>query len=77
MALSDAIKAEAARKPGPRCSTCLLISTLDADDQAALEAAFADPAVTTAAIARALSTEGHRVNPTNLQRHRQRECNRP
>jgi hypothetical protein len=77
MALSDAIKAEASRKPGPKCSTCLLISTLDDADQAALEEAMADRTITTAAICRALGVEGHRVTPINLQRHRNRECNRP
>jgi hypothetical protein len=77
MALSDAIKAEAEKKPGPKCSTCLLVATLEPEDQEALAAALADLSITTAAIRRALATEGHEVRAENLQRHRNRDCNRP
>lgn len=77
MALSDAIKAEAEKKPGPKCSTCLLVETIPLEDRHALDAALGDLSITTAAICRALAVEGYKVRPENLQRHRNRDCNRP
>lgn len=74
MALSDALKIETAVKQGPRCRMCILVESLNKEDAAALAAAFADPAVTSAAIGRALAREGHKVTGENVRRHRDGRC---
>ena len=74
MALSDALRVEANKKPGPTCTVCILIPTLSDADREALEAAMTDLAVTASAIARALQSEGHDVSPETLRRHRAQRC---
>lgn len=77
MSLSDALKYEASRKPGPRCSICILIPTLDKPEAAALVAALDDGAVTSSAISRALNSEGHEIRAETVRRHRAKECAGP
>ncbi len=74
MALSDALQHEISKRPGPTCTVCILIPTLPASDQSALEAAMTDLAVTASAIARALQSEGHDVSAETLRRHRSQRC---
>lgn len=75
MALADALKIEtAASARGPRCTVCLLVTTLGKDDAQALAAALADDSVTSAAISRALRREGHPISEMTLRRHRKGEC---
>ena len=74
MALSDALKAETIKKPGPVCTVCILLTTLAKDDAGALSSALSDFAVTSAAISRALLSEGHRVAANTLSRHRRGDC---
>ena len=74
MALSDALKAEAGKKPGPRCIACILIDRLSDDDTAALDAAFADLSITSTAIVRALASEGHKIGAETIRRHRAGNC---
>ena len=74
MALSDALKAEASKRPGPTCTVCILVPTLSGADREALEAAMTDLAVTASAIARALQSEGHDISPETLRRHRSQRC---
>ena len=74
MALSDALKAEAEKKPGPRCTLCNLTLTLPKDDLAALDAAMADLTVTSSSISRALMSEGHDMRPETVRRHRAKNC---
>lgn len=74
MALKDALAAEAAKKPGPRCTVCLLSASLPKADRDALTAALDNLAITSAAISRALLSEGHTVRSETIRRHRAREC---
>jgi len=74
MSLSEALKIEASRKHGPRCTLCILISGLPEGDAKALQAALSDGGVTSSAIARALASEGHDIRPETVRRHRAREC---
>jgi len=76
VALSDALKAEALKRPGPLCTVCILITTLTKSDVEALDAAMADLAVTSSAIARALQSEGHEVRAETVRRHRAKQCAR-
>ena len=74
MALSDALKAETAKRPGPLCTVCIIITTLSKDDRDSLDAAFADVSVTGTAITRALQSEGHEVRAEAVRRHRDNRC---
>lgn len=75
MGLMDEISAHNA--PQPRsCVIGSTLSELDAKDAADLEACLADPGITHAAIAKALSNRGFKVHPAGKQvaRHRKGEC---
>lgn len=74
MALSDALKAETSKRPGPRCTLCVLDDTLTPADRAALHAAMDDGSVTSSAISRALVTEGHDIRAETVRRHRAKQC---
>lgn len=74
MSLADALEAHKVSKPGPVCSICVLLKTLDKDDATALTAALTNPAYTHNAITRALRAEGHPVNASSVGRHRKGEC---
>lgn len=73
MSLAAAIAADRTRG-GAACSTNLVREALPASDQVELDIALADGAVTTATIARALGTLGHRISAGALQRHRRGDC---
>jgi hypothetical protein len=73
MALADAI-ALAAQKPGTLCTVGRVRATLNADDQAALDAALADSRVTAQQILRALRAEGHEATRSPIERHRRQDC---
>lgn len=74
MTLSSALEAYKGTLKGPRCTVCTLLNDLSSDDLAALEAAMADPAFTSAAISRALKAEGHQIAPITVGRHRKKDC---
>lgn len=74
MSLSNALEANRAILKGPRCTVCTLMASLSSDDLAALEAAMADTAYTSAAISRALKAEGHQIAPITVGRHRKKDC---
>lgn len=74
MSLSDALKAESSKRPGPRCTVCIVSASLPKSDADALNSAMADLAVTSSAIARALQSEGHEVRAETVRRHRHKEC---
>lgn len=70
MGLLDEIQAEQeGRKPGPKCSVCKLLASLDGDDLADLEAALENPGLQAAAIYRALRSRGQLVNLGAVQKH--------
>lgn len=74
MALADALKAEAVQMPkGPRCTVCTLVTTLDHADKSALITALASE-MSSSGISRALASEGHRISPSTVARHRREEC---
>lgn len=73
MALSDAL-IEATKARGPRCSMCVIAEGLTEADRASLDAALVDLSVTSAAITRALVSEGHKVSAESVRRHRSGEC---
>lgn len=74
MSLAAALSREAAPvQRGGRCSVALLLETLSADDAAELRSALASP-MEHAAIARALTSEGHRFASSTIARHRRGEC---
>lgn len=73
--LRDALDAEkAAFRKGPTCSLEVVLSKVDPDDAAALNAYLDDAAVPATAIARALQREGHVVRAQAVQRHRSKQC---
>jgi hypothetical protein len=76
MSLRQSLEAEhAASRKGPLCGMAVVYSKLDDDDRAALDSYLADrEGVTTAAISRALTSEGHRVGKNTVERHRRGEC---
>lgn len=74
MALSDALKFETSKRPGPRCTLCVARASLPKSDQTALDGALTDLSVTSAAIARALVSEGHDIRSETVRRHRSHEC---
>ena len=74
MNLADALNTEFRANHKPKCSTCILLTSLDKADAAALQTALADPKFTGAAIARALRSQNHIVGQANLMRHRRGEC---
>ena len=73
MSLLDAISAENITH-GPKCTVATIKPSLSPADAADLESAFATPAFTAAAIARALRKNGHRITDNTVQRHRRGEC---
>lgn len=75
MSLAKALEAQrAAKQQGPRCSMCILLAGLPKPERDALNNALADKRYTTAAISRALMSEGHNLNATTVGRHRNKEC---
>lgn len=74
MSLKDALEANKNVHKGPRCTLCILIDKLDKKDSDVLVAALSDDTFTHAAISRALQSEGHRITPNTIQRHRTRGC---
>lgn len=74
MSLADSLAREAVTTKGPRCSICQLVDSLEPSDQDTLLAAFADTRFTSAAITRALRSEGHPVSAHTITRHRKGEC---
>lgn len=75
MTLKAALAAEQAKsRRGPRCTLCEFVDSLTGDDLTALKAALADDAYTSAAIARALRSEGHGFAQSTVMRHRKGEC---
>jgi len=56
--------------PKTQCLTCRYLNTLPKDDAAELAAAIANPNITGAAIAAALTLEGYPVGEGSVQRHR-------
>lgn len=73
MALADALAQHTTRK-GPGCTMGTIETVLDKADLTALHAAMADKTTAHTAIARALTAEGHKVNPDTVARHRRHEC---
>ena len=76
MSLRDALLTEkAASRKGPLCGMAIVYAKLTDDDREALDAFVADrDNVTTAAITRALISEGHRIGKNTVERHRRGEC---
>jgi hypothetical protein len=73
--LSDAIgKERLARRGGVICSVCLAVEHLSDSDRHILDEALADIGLTSTAIARALESEGHKVNGSAVARHRRGGC---
>lgn len=74
MKFSEALASEeAAHRKGPPCSLGALLTEMDAEDVAALQAALASQRPHTW-IARALGSIGHKVLPDTVKRHRRGEC---
>ena len=74
MSLSDALKIETTRRPGPRCTLCMTITKLPPADVASLQDAMDDKGVTSSAISRALVSEGYDIRSETVRRHRKNEC---
>lgn len=76
MSLGKALAKERDRPDlrGPKCSVCTLMSVLPKGEQEALQSALSDPVFTSAAISRALRSEGHQIGSQSMQRHRRGEC---
>lgn len=74
MSLAAALEAEAARKPGPRCTLCLVLDRLPESEAEALAAALAGDTMASAGISRALIREGHNIAAVTVRRHRAGEC---
>ena len=73
----DALLDAHTRRPrGSKCTIGLLLSTLDPDVRAKIEAAFADETrFSSTGLAEALTQlTGERVTGTTTNRHRRREC---
>lgn len=73
MSFAEALAQHSTRK-GPGCTMGTIEAALDKADLAALTAALADKTTAHTAIARALTAEGHKVNPDTVARHRRHEC---
>ena len=73
MGLADAIAA-ARKQPGGKCTVGKLRSTLTAADLQALDAALADPDVSSGQIIDGLRAEGHEATRSPIDRHRRGEC---
>jgi hypothetical protein len=58
----------------PNCRYAHVYAGLDADDQATLTAALANPALTSAHITRALRAEGHTIGEDTVRKHRTGDC---
>lgn len=73
MSLAAAIAAS--KTPGGQtCTTRVVRGQLTPSDQADLDTALADESTSTAAIARALTSIGHKISASALQRHRRGDC---
>lgn len=72
--LADAIAAAGSKGHGPRCSVTGLLEKLPKADRAELLAILADAATQTSAIHRGLTSLGHTIGLSALQRHRRGEC---
>jgi hypothetical protein len=72
--LAQAIAADSVHK-GPACGIAAILPKLSDEDREDLDTAFADVAVTGAAIVRGLKVIGHKVDDNALRKHRKGECN--
>lgn len=61
-------------RQGPRCFFERLFDVLAPEDADVLASWLDDPAVTAAAITRALRDEGHETGATTVARHRRGDC---
>lgn len=74
MGLLDEITGQDNNGRRARCTTYLVMSGLNADDAADLQAALDDDAITGTAIARALNQRGIEIGQESIQRHRRGAC---
>ena len=74
MSLVNALKEQKATRKGPRCLVCSLLENIPKDEAEALAAALADSTYTSAAIGRAIRSEGYSINDVSVLRHRKRDC---
>lgn len=68
--LAEALNNLSATRGGPPCGVEVVLDKLDEQDKATLLAVLADRAVSSAAIATALTSNGHEINPAVIARHR-------
>ena len=61
-------------KAATPCTVCTLFNKLPKDDLKVLNSRLADTAITSAAIARVLTANGHNVQGQTLARHRRGDC---
>lgn len=73
MKFADAL-AQSEKRPGTQCAIARLVTGLDDDDRAALQAAFDSDKVTSSTIARALVEMGFKIAPNTVSRHRRGDC---
>jgi hypothetical protein len=74
MSLVKALKDQKVTRKGPRCFICQLLDDLPKEDSDALVAALDDGTYTSAAIGRAIRSEGYTINDVTVIRHRKRDC---
>ena len=75
--LLSLLRAEAGKRPGPRCTIGVMLSRLSPEDRADAETALAEPSVElpSSVIARVLSARtGKTIQAETLARHRARRC---
>lgn len=77
MALADDFDALERSRTGPVCSVAIAWAAMDAKDQAALLAAFANSGLPSTGIARVLRANGYTVSDGAVQRHRRKTCRCP
>lgn len=73
MRFAEALAAQPKVSKGPDCTVCVVMQSLDDDERADVEQAFASTLATTT-IHRALRLAGHDVSLSPVARHRKGEC---
>lgn len=65
---------KASTKPGPACRFRICREATDIDERKALDQAMKDPGITSAAVARVLTSWGYSIRADSVTRHRRKEC---
>lgn len=72
--LFEDIRHQNVSQPGPKCRVAIVMSALSKSDQADLQKAIDDPAITGTAIYRALLAHGYKLGDHTIHRHRRKDC---